>query len=225
MGSETFHGLIIAEVVFMKTFKNGWGRKLRLWRLGVGLTQKDLAEGLKIKQATLSRWEASAEPPELQPALGRLAVMMQISIEDLIHLGDRHNSNDPSAELEKRPDEEEIGREPLNGVDALPNNRMHMLNRHSRGGERSTLPLEQPIPSLEAVEDYPELKRLLGEDWYYVSANAREMIYEFLLSEVERNKRMGADYKEIRAYDGTREDKERVREKAEDVGRKPRGFK
>lgn len=54
---------------------------IRAWREARGLSQKDLAEALGVRQATVSRWESGDRPatmPLVRLALERLARKIRV---------------------------------------------------------------------------------------------------------------------------------------------------
>jgi transcriptional regulator with XRE-family HTH domain len=65
----------------------GLGARLRTARLGSGLTQKQLAEELRVESITVSRWERGVTTPSL-PRLRRIAELTETTVSDLVRAPD-----------------------------------------------------------------------------------------------------------------------------------------
>ena len=62
------------------------GRKIRLARVGKGLSQAALAERLKVSQATVALWESGNTFPKASN-LVELAELLEIPVEELLKVG------------------------------------------------------------------------------------------------------------------------------------------
>jgi transcriptional regulator with XRE-family HTH domain len=65
----------------------GVGGRLRTARRSVGLTQKQLAEGLGVESITVSRWERGVTAPSLA-RLRRIAEITETTVSDLVRAPD-----------------------------------------------------------------------------------------------------------------------------------------
>ena len=71
----------------MKTVK-GWSRKkfaenLKLWRIGQGLSQKELANKINVSFQTISHWETGYAIPSIDEIVA-LADYFETSIDELV---------------------------------------------------------------------------------------------------------------------------------------------
>jgi transcriptional regulator with XRE-family HTH domain len=65
----------------------GVGERLRTARRSAGLTQKQLAEALRVEAITVSRWERGVTSPSL-PRLERIAELTATTMSDLVRAPD-----------------------------------------------------------------------------------------------------------------------------------------
>jgi transcriptional regulator with XRE-family HTH domain len=70
----------------------GLGGRLRTARRGVGLTQKQLADELRVESVTVSRWERGVTTPSL-PRLRRVAELTQTTVSDLVRAPDTSSAH------------------------------------------------------------------------------------------------------------------------------------
>jgi transcriptional regulator with XRE-family HTH domain len=66
--------------------------RLRAARLGVGLTQKELAHELGVEAITVSRWERGITSPSL-PRLRRVAELTETTVSDLVRAPDHASAH------------------------------------------------------------------------------------------------------------------------------------
>ena len=96
-----------------------------------GLSQEDVAEKLGVSRQTISKWETGETIPDIRQCK-RLAVLYQMSLDELIEIGERYNKNVATLAVAMRS-----CTHPQNGgtITNLPDGIMEIgMGQHGEGG-------------------------------------------------------------------------------------------
>ena len=107
------------------------GENIKTYRQKKGYTQEEVANRLHVTRQTISKWETGETIPDIRQCK-RLAVLYQMSLDELIEIGERYNKNVATLAVAMRS-----CTHPQNGgtITNLPDGIMEIgMGQHGEGG-------------------------------------------------------------------------------------------